>query len=109
MMVNHRSSKEKDECRSNEQGSYVVISKYGKKDLEAVDDFSPGYKRNRADLSAADARSKQLLANLRCIPDIQVSVEEMIAEGDWIPFRSTMAAPTRRILQYSTDQRTSDG
>ena len=60
----------------------------------AVDDFlAPKYKRHRSPTTEPLTRDgqKDLLTKFRAaFPDIQVTVEEIIAEGGRIAFRSTM-------------------
>ena len=60
----------------------------------AADDFlAPNYKRHRSPTAEPLTRDgqKELLTKFRAaFPDIQVTVEEIIAEGGHIAFRSTM-------------------
>ena len=60
----------------------------------AVDQFlAPNYRRHVSATGTPLTRAdqKQLLTRFRAaFPDIQITVEEMIAEGDRIAFRSTM-------------------
>ena len=65
-----------------------------KQNPAAVDDFlAQDYRRYRSPTTAALTREgqKQLLTGFRAaFSDIKLTVEEMIAEGDRIAFRSTM-------------------
>jgi len=65
-----------------------------KQNLDAIDDFlSPFYKRHRSPNTPALTREgqRQLLSQFRtAFPDIQITIEEIIAEDDRIAFRSTM-------------------
>jgi predicted ester cyclase len=60
----------------------------------AVDEFlAPGYKRHRSATTEPLTRDgqKQLLIKFRAaFPDIQLTIEEIVAEGDRLAFRSTM-------------------
>jgi len=69
---------------------------WDKQNPAAVDDFlSPNYKRHRSPTKPPLTREeqKQLLSQFRAaFPDIQLTVEEVIAEDDRIAFRSTIRA-----------------
>jgi predicted ester cyclase len=62
----------------------------------AVDDFlAPGYKRHRSPTAAPLTREgqKELLTQFRAaFPDARITLEDVIAEGDRIAFRSTLRA-----------------
>jgi steroid delta-isomerase-like uncharacterized protein len=70
-----------------------------KQNPEALEDFlAPHYKRHRSPTVASLTREgqKQLLLQFRtAFPDIQITVEEIIAEDDRIAFRSTMRGTHR--------------
>lgn len=63
-------------------------------ELDAVDEFlSPSYRRHVSPESPplGPAEQKQLLAGFRAaFPDITVTVDEAVAEGEIVAFRSTM-------------------
>ena len=67
---------------------------WDKKNPDALEEFlAPHFKRHRSPTSAALTRDgqKQLLTQFRtAFPDIQITIEEIIAEDDRIAFRSTM-------------------
>ena len=67
-----------------------------KQNPTAVDDFlSPNYKRHRSPAKVPLTREgqKQLLIQFRAaFPDIQLTIEEVIAEGTRLAFRSTIRA-----------------
>ena len=72
---------------------------WDKQNPDALDEFlAPHYKRHRSPMSASLTREgqKQLLTQFRtAFPDIQVTIEEIIAEDDRIAFRSTMRGTHR--------------
>jgi steroid delta-isomerase-like uncharacterized protein len=67
---------------------------WDKQNPAAVDGFlAPNYKRHRSATTEPLTRDgqRQLLVKFRAVfPDIQITVEEIIAEDDCIAFRSTM-------------------
>jgi len=67
---------------------------WDRKNLTAIDEFlAPNYKRYRSPTGEPLTRDgqKQLLNTFRAaFPDIQLTVEEIIAEDDRIAFRSTI-------------------
>jgi predicted ester cyclase len=69
---------------------------WDKQNPAAVDDFlSPDYKRHRSPTTTPLTREgqKQLLIQFRtAFPDIQLTVEEVIAEDTRLAFRSTIRA-----------------
>jgi steroid delta-isomerase-like uncharacterized protein len=69
---------------------------WDKQNLAAVDDFlSPDYNRHRSPTTTPLTREEQkrLLIQFRtAFPDIQLTVEEVIAEDNRIAFRSTIRA-----------------
>ena len=81
----------------------------------AVDDFlAPNYRRHRSPTTPPLTleEQKKLLTGFRAaFPNIQIAVEEVIAEGDKVAFRSTMRgthhgeflgiAPTGREVTFS--------
>jgi predicted ester cyclase len=73
-----------------------VEAVWEKQNPAAVDDFlSPDYKRHRSPTTTPLTREgqKQLLIQFRtAFPDIQLTVEEVIAEDTRIAFRSTIRA-----------------
>ena len=73
-----------------------VEAVWDKQNPAAVDDFlSPDYERHRSPTTAPLTREgqKQLLIQFRtAFPDIQLTVEEVIAEDTRLAFRSTIRA-----------------
>ena len=69
---------------------------WDKQNPAAVDDFlASNYKRHRSPTAAPLTREgqKELLTKFRtAFPDIQLTVEEIIAEDDRVAFRSTIQA-----------------
>jgi len=69
---------------------------WDKQNPAAVDDFlAPNYKRYRSPTTTPLTREeqKQLLSQFRAaFPDIQLTVEEVIAEDNRVAFRSTIRA-----------------
>jgi steroid delta-isomerase-like uncharacterized protein len=67
---------------------------WGNQNLKALDEFlAPDYQRHRSATTQPLTRDqqKQLLALFRtAFPDIQITIEEIIAGEDQIAFRSTM-------------------
>jgi steroid delta-isomerase-like uncharacterized protein len=72
---------------------------WDKENPAAVDDFlAPDYMRHRSPTATPLTRDgqKQLLTSFRvAFPDITIKVEHVIAEGEWIAFRSTMRGTQR--------------
>ena len=67
---------------------------WDKENPDALDDFlATTYRRHRSPTTTPLSRDgqKQLLTAFRsAFPDIKITVEEVIAEGDTVAFRSTM-------------------
>jgi len=67
---------------------------WDRQNLEMIDEFlAPHYKRHRSPTTAALTRDgqKQLLTQFRtAFPDIQITIEEIIAEENRLALRSTM-------------------
>ena len=70
-----------------------------KQHLEAVDDFlAPNYRRHLGANAESLSREgqKQLLASFSAaFPDVELTVEEVLAERDLIAFRSTLRGTHR--------------
>jgi len=76
---------------------------WGKGKITAADEFlSPEYKRYLSPLAEPlhVNGQKQRLAGFRAaFPDVQITVEDMFAEGDRVVFRSTMRATHQGSFQ----------
>ena len=81
------------------EGNKALLRRYietiwDNQNLAAIDDFlAPSYVRHRSPTTPSLTREgqKELLTKFRiAFPDIHLTVEEMIAEGDRIAFRSTI-------------------
>lgn len=86
-----------------------------KENPAAVDDFlAPNYRRHRSPVKSPLTREqqKELLVSFRAaFPDVTIELEDIVAEGDKIAFRSTMCgthqgeflgiAPTSRKVIFS--------
>jgi steroid delta-isomerase-like uncharacterized protein len=79
--------------------SRYVQEVWDKQNPGAVDGFlAPNYRRHRSPTADPLTREdqKQLLARFRAaFPDVQIKIEEIIAKGDRIAFRSTMRGTHR--------------
>jgi len=76
---------------------------WGKGNLAAVDDFlSPDYKRYLSPVAEplTLAGQKQRLTGFRtAFPDVQITVEDIFAEGDRVVFRSVMRGTHQGAFQ----------
>jgi steroid delta-isomerase-like uncharacterized protein len=73
-----------------------VEAVWDQQNLEAIDDFlAPDYRRHPSPTAEPLTRAgqRQLLTQFRtAFPDARLTIDEIIAEGDRVAFRSTMRA-----------------
>jgi predicted ester cyclase len=76
---------------------------WGKGNIAAADQFlAPDYKRYLSPVAEPlhlDGQKQRLAGFRAAFPDIHITMEDMVAEGDYVVFRSTMRATHQGVFQ----------